>query len=304
MDCIVLAGDRENYRKVANEDNKAFLPIAGQTILHHILNQLVDVTAVERILLVGPCARFAAVFDDTFRADYPKPLLFFPQAGNLVDNILATVAASAAESASPDPQRLVLVIPSDIPLVTSAELNQFVDRCDMQTYDYVGGVTSSEVLSRFGASAQKPGVSMATFRLNSGSYRISNLHLVRPAAVKRGDYIRQTYALRYQKRLANIAKMWLALIGLLFRAPTAPVYYLAAQFARHAKLWGWPRVERVFASFVTLARAERYISSILGTRFKIVETDFGGAAVDVDNDRDYETISSRFEEWRAMQLRR
>lgn len=298
MDCIVLAGNRENYRPVADEDNKAFLQVGDRSILDIILDELAGVDRVDRVLVVGPKQRLESAVSNTRVADYPKPLLFFQQGRNLVENILGTLAASRPDNQS---DRLVMVIPSDIPLITREELDQFIDRCDMSRYDYVGGVTGAEVLARFAPDAERPGVSMATFRLNSGNYRVSNLHMVRPAAVKRADYIRQTYAVRYQKRWVNMAKMWLVLLGLLFRAPTAPFYYLIAQGARHCELWGYRRLARYLAGFVTLERAEKYISSILGTRFKVVTTDYGGAAVDVDNEADYQTISRRFDEWRAMQ---
>ncbi|CAM2010279.1 NTP transferase domain-containing protein [Acanthopleuribacter pedis] len=300
MDCIVLAGNRENYRSVAREDNKAFLKVGGRSILHIILEELRAVDRVDRVLVVGPKDRLQEEVGTHLVAAYPKPLLFYQQGRNLVENILGTVAASATGVTD----RVVMVIPSDIPLITCEELNQFIDRCDMDAYDYVGGITSAHVLARYAPQADQPGVTMATFRLNSGSYRVSNLHLVRPAAVKRADYIRQTYALRYQKQLANIAKMWLVLLGLLWRVPTAPFYFLVAQGARHCEVWGYQRLAKYLSGFVTLSRAEGYISSILGTRFKVVETDFGGAAVDVDNEADYHTISRRFDEWRRMQRRR
>lgn len=301
MDCIVLAGNQENYRGIADEDNKAFLQVAGRSILHIILDELQSVDRIARVLVVGPKQRLEEVVTAPVIAAYPKPLLFFQQGRNLVENILGTVAASTQDARA---DRLVMVIPSDIPLVTSEELNQFIDRCDMERYDYVGGVTASHVLARYGPKAEAPGVTMATFRLNTGNFRVSNLHLVRPAAVKRADYIRQTYALRYQKRWTNIAKMWLVLLGLLWRAPTAPFFYLVAQAARHCEAWGYSRLEARLSAWITLNRAERYISSILGTRFKVVETDFGGAAVDVDNETDYHTISRRFDEWRRMQRQR
>jgi len=36
----------------------------------------------------------------------------------------------------------------------------------------------------------------------------------------------------------------------------------------------------------------------LKTRFMGLEVPFPGAALDIDNDRDYETIKARFDEWR------
>ncbi|CAM2065091.1 Nucleotidyltransferase family protein [Sulfidibacter corallicola] len=297
MDCIVLAGNRESYRSVAQEDNKAFLRIGAATILEIMLDELAQVEDIDRLLLVGPSERLQDLFAARYGQDFPKPVIFYEQQADLVANILGVVAASAPDE---DPDRVVLVLPSDIPMITRAEIREFIGLCDMTRYDYVGGVTTGRALAQFHPVGEKRGIRMATFRLASGVYRISNLHMVRPAAVKRGQYIRKTYALRYQKRLTNMVRMLAGLLLLLARTPTAPFFYLWAQLVRSLDAAGYKGLSGLLAWPVRLERAEKYISRILGTRFKIVVTHFGGAAVDVDNDADYLAVCQRFEEWRQL----
>ena len=42
---------------------------------------------------------------------------------------------------------------------------------------------------------------------------------------------------------------------------------------------------------------EQGISKIMRTRFVGLQVPFPGAALDIDNDKDYEAIKSRFDEW-------
>ena len=46
-----------------------------------------------------------------------------------------------------------------------------------------------------------------------------------------------------------------------------------------------------------MSYAEKYISQIVGTRFKIAITHIGGSAIDVDNQHDYRIICERHQEW-------
>jgi len=53
---------------------------------------------------------------------------------------------------------------------------------------------------------------------------------------------------------------------------------------------------------VSLRSLEEYAGRVLGARLASVETTFGGAALDVDNERDFLIISQMFSRWRDFQL--
>ncbi|MGH7727414.1 MAG: NTP transferase domain-containing protein [Vulcanimicrobiaceae bacterium] len=113
MTAVVLAGGPRDAvaRLEPSAPNKAFVALAGKTLLERTLEPLVAVTNIERIVVVAPpaaqslCARYGA--------------------GLCRDG--ATIAASlrsGLEGLAPD--ELVLVVSSDLALLTSAALESFV----------------------------------------------------------------------------------------------------------------------------------------------------------------------------------
>jgi len=283
---------------VSLEQNKAFLKVGSRTILEIILAELRKVDEIDRVIMIGPADRLEKLLAEKVRGTYPKPLLIFEQKQDLLENALAAVDATAANQPE---DRCALLLPSDIPLVTAHEVRQFIQRCDMNRYDYVVGLTTSQALARFYPRDGQPGVVMSYFNLDSGEYRVNNIHMVRPHAFRNLEYIRRTYSMRYQNEIGNILRMLWHLSVTMFKAPGALFFYLGmhtANFCRACKLTALARfVERSLKR----KRVEKYISRILGTRFHLVITDFGGSAIDVDNDRDYQTVCLRHQEWIDMQ---
>ncbi|MDJ0839768.1 MAG: NTP transferase domain-containing protein [Acidobacteriota bacterium] len=302
MDCIVLVGNREHYRNVHHADNKAFLVIHGRTILQMMLDELQQVDAVSRLILVGPAEKLKEHLDEVYGPDgYPKQVLIVKQAGDLVSNVLAGLEASAEDAPA---DRHVLILPSDLPLMIAEEVRQFIDLCDMDRYDYVLGMTHDNALEIFYPTEDLPGVKMAYFHLAGGLYRINNMHMARPSAVKRLDFFRKTYAMRYQKKLVNNIKMTWTFFKQVLRAPQGIFFYLGMFICMHLSKWGFKRISNWIQSFLPISSGCRNISRILGCRFGVVVTDLGGAAIDVDNDPDFAAISVRHEEWLAAQRKR
>ena len=52
---------------------------------------------------------------------------------------------------------------------------------------------------------------------------------------------------------------------------------------------------------IRLSDIERLIGIILGTRFKTVETHYGGGALDIDSEVEFEAIKENFDDWAAFQ---
>jgi len=135
---------------------------------------------------------------------------------------------------------------------------------------------------------------MHCFYLDSGSFRVSNMHMVRPSAIKNIDHVRQVYGLRYQKQFRNMLKLfWLMIVYM----PGGILFYLGMRISNRLRILGWNRAGRFVEKMLRQEKAEHQISKTLGGRFKIITTDFGGTAVDVDNETDYTTVKLRFQEW-------
>ena len=296
MDCIILAGNRDSYRDVSDKHNKALLDIDGRTILEIIVTELARVDEIDRLLVVGPKAALDNVLEP-LQPNYPKPIQSFEQKQDLVENILSVVDRTG----SGDPDRHVLILPSDVPLIIAEEIREFIGKADMTRYDYVGGLATEEVLTRFYPTKDKPGVRMAYFYCQDHGYRINNLHMVRPAAIHSIDYIRKTYAIRYQKKLWNMLGVFFSLLGLAIKIPGSLLVYPGLQLARIWEAKGWHKAASLIRPFLKVERIEYYFGRILETRMKIITTSYGGSTIDVDNDRDYHAIRKRFQEWIEMQ---
>lgn len=298
MDCIILAGNKESYRRVTALDNKAFLPIDDQNILNLMLIQIAEVPEVERVLIVGPAKRLEEEIAPLRQSGYPKPLLIFEQKNDLVANAVSVVDATS--EGQPE-DRYVLILPSDIPVLVSEELREFIALCDMDRYDYITGLVTEEVMQAYYPQGDKPGVQMAYLYAGKHGYRPNNLHMVRPSKLGRLQYVRQTYSVRYQKKWINILIAAKTLLGMIRHLPGSVFIYLFFQAARLSHAYGLTRLGHWIQNRLKLETAERYGSRILDTRFKLVITHFGGAAVDVDNESDYFAIRARWREWIQLQ---
>ena len=294
MDCIVLAGNRENYRQVETE-NKAFLDIDGRPILAIVLAELEKVSAVSRMVVVGPEDRLRSLLAET---PLGKPVLIVPQRRDLVTNVQAALDVIEAER---DPDRIVLILPSDIPCLIAEEVEQFIARCDMSRADYVCGLVPETAMQPYYPVADRPGIEMAYFHLAEGRFRISNLHMARPSAVHQLQLFRKTYAMRYQKNPLNMVRMFFVLLGLVARSPFAAIFYTGMQLATVLGKLGLRGASARVRRKLRTPFAERGISQMLKTRFKVASTDYGGSALDVDNNRDYHIIRQMFVGWVAHQ---
>ena len=196
-----------------------------------------------------------------------------------------------------------MIMPSDVPLITAGEINQFLDRCDAEAFDLQTGMTTAAALARFAPTESQPGVQMATFAFRGVRLRVNNLHLVRPGGVRHGQYIRKIYALRYQKRIRNALGLVAVLFPQAIRLPAAIWYFVCIHMARVTEVRGHMRLAKWLANRIHVNRGERMISKIIGARFRLVITDIGGSAIDVDNDADYQAMQQRFDEWYEMQQR-
>ena len=81
-------------------------------------------------------------------------------------------------------------------------------------------------------------------------------------------------------------------------------YYVRMHLAGVADRHGWRNLADWLRHTVTFERLERACSNLLGTRYRFVATDIGGAAVDIDNESDFESAAARLDEWIESQARR
>ena len=308
MPAIVAAGGGRASKAVYG-DNKAYLELAGRSLVGHAVAVLQQVPEVSEVWVVGDRDRLEATLARELDGELTKPLTVVPEFRNLLENAWETYrrllpgAGPAGRDPTPEERdKLVLFLSSDIPMATPQEISAFIVQGAAQDVDYSLGLVSEESMQPFYPTEGKPGIEMACFNLAEGRVRQSNLHLVRPPKLGKRNHIEEMYEHRYQKKLGNA----LALAWRIFwdeGGGLRVVFYyalmhLAGAFDRHR--WRW--LADRFRSWVTIDRVERSLGALLAARVRFVITEGGGCAVDVDNERDFDVMKERYDDWHALQL--
>jgi hypothetical protein len=67
---------------------------------------------------------------------------------------------------------------------------------------------------------------------------------------------------------------------------------------------GFARAADALRRFIPAARIERGVSSLLRAPFRLIVTEAGGSALDIDTEEDFEIAKLRFESWWKSQRER
>jgi GTP:adenosylcobinamide-phosphate guanylyltransferase len=303
FDAVLVAGEGESSYKVYHQ-HKAFLKINDKCIIKYVVDALQKVNSIRDIYIVGLGDKLNEVFKKSESDyEYPKPIHIVPQRSNLYENIWHTFLQSLPDGEnmqvpedSAHADKAVLIVPCDSPLLTPHEVEHFINHSQIENHDHVLGLTSKKNLEYFYPRGGKPGIKMAYLHLKEDSYRINNLHLVKPIRIKNREYIQKMYQYRHQRNFKNIVLFGLSLLGK--DKVKHYQYYFGVQMSLLFASLGIDAMVRIFRSLTPKRALEKSISNILKARFMGLEVPYPGAALDIDNDRDYEAMKIRFNEWR------
>jgi len=310
-DAILMAGDRASYKAVYGE-NKAFLEIEGVPVILYVLSALERSRRVSRVFVVGPRERILRALEaHGARMGIRKPVVVLEQAETVLENarmaFLATLPEGVPQSRLED--KAVLVLGGDIPLVTGAELDEFIQACDLTRYDYVLGMTSAGAMKAYHppADGSGPGIRFAYFCFRDGKERQNNLHMIRVLRVLNERMVHAMYRFRYQQRWRNVARLLWDLLresGVTVRVVALFVLLHLCRVLDRREGRVREALQRFLRRFLVKPRMEQDVSRILGARFGTALTTLGGAALDVDNERDFQVIKQRFRGWMSLQAAR
>lgn len=309
---IVVAGDKGKSHPVFGK-NKAFLEVHGVPVVRRVVSALDRSRSVSEIYVVGPRQRLEEALHGSYAGieEIGKPLHIFEQRANLFENVWYTFLETLPSykrgesvediARGPDADRAVLVAAADMPLLTSAEVDEFASNCDKNSYDHVIGVTREKDLTPYYAKGDQPGIHLAYIHLREGSLRQNNLQMVRPFKVINRHYIQILYDLRYQKEFGNMVRLaWEILNKEEGGWGTLGNYALMQLSLFFARL----RLNFLRDFFRKRTRIDSVIeclAKLMKTRLTVAYTSLGGAALDIDCDQEYEVIERRFSEWMAYQ---
>ena len=302
-DAILVAGEGEDSHSVLKQ-HKALLKIKGKFVIQHVIEALQQVPAIADIYVAGPVAKLSAAFDEAaLNLSTPKKIHLVQQKSNLFENAWhAFLSSLPGYNQVPVPdlfehkEKAVLMVPCDSPLITPREVTHFIDHSDLDRYDFLVGLTPEEQMTHFYPQNSQPGMKMAYLHMKEKNFRINNLHMVRPMKVIQRRHINTLYAFRYQKNIINAILLGIYLMGK--EQPKSIQFFSGLQFAMISSRLGFPRLTRFFRDWTPKKELEKAISGLMNTRFAGLEVPFPGAALDIDNDKDFRTMGIMFDQWR------
>lgn len=239
VNAIVLCGAPNTgaLREADPAPNEALIPIAGRPMVQYVIDGLRQSGRVDRILLVAP--------PNMLEPHVHGPQLeFVPARGHIIDNVMAAVERLPVSDK-------VLIASCDIPLITGAIVNGWLDMCAVREADLYYPIVERSV-----ADAYFPGVKRTYVTLREGTFTGGNLFLVNPAMVP-------VCAPRV-RRFLDYRKSPVKLAGLL----------------------GWMFIFRLLTKNLRLAELEAKVSQVWGLRGAVLVCPYPEVGIDVDKPSD------------------
>jgi hypothetical protein len=282
---LVLAGNRKDYIPVGN-GNKALLEIGGRPVIEYVIEALEAAAHIGDVYIVGP------VEDLSFLSNSHPDIVLLEQGDTLTENIL-----SSYRRICPERDRHILVTASDMPFVRPSEIDAFIDLSAYASYDIVLGIVGESVLGRFLPYGDRPGIKNNCCYFKQGSVRLNNLFILRYPPDALTGYASTIYSARYQKKLRNFSRL---MTDVLIKDPGKLRLIwtlLIMQATLQADRLGLYGAARSIGSLLDIKKAEATASRAIGAGFKTVMMEFGGAAMDIDNEESLNAARVRFEEY-------
>ena len=244
VDALILAGAPNNNKlaAVSPESYEALIPVAGRPMIEFVVEALRDSPSVGKIVIVGPQRL-------DYLADEGKIEAVVPSGDSLMANLSMGLAALGQP-------RLALVTTADIPLLTAAAIEDFLDRCSHYSADFY-----YSIVHKGASEAKYPEAKRTYIRLKEGTFTGGNMFLVNPEVLKLGyNFAEQMYRLRKEP-----LKMCRAL--------------------------GFGFFLRLLLGMLTITALERRFEELLKARGKAIASPYPEVGLDVDKPIDYELVS-------------
>lgn len=242
LDAVVLAGSTNNgpLKECSLVRHEALIPIGKKTMVEHVVDALLKAQGINRVLVVGPAAELS-------RLAFDSRTSVVESCGSLLGNIQAGLNILPGE-------KRVLLVTSDIPLLTPQAVDDFLELCgDMSGDLYYPVIRKNVVESKF------PDTRRTYVRAREGVFTGGNLFLLNPAVFNQ--------CVENGQKIINLRK---SPIGL-------------------CRLLGLKFVIKFLLRSLTLKETEEKVSRLLGgIKGVVVISQHPEVGVDVDKPGDYE----------------
>jgi molybdopterin-guanine dinucleotide biosynthesis protein A len=235
LDAVVLAGGPQDAvaQQHPGAPNKAFVEIGGKTLVARVLEPLRACASIGRIVVVAPP-------EVRGRADLAAADELRPDGRRITDSLRSGLAGF-------DPNAAVLIVASDLPVLTVPAIEDFAMRASALDADVVYGCVERSVhLASF------PAVPHTWARMRDGTFCGGGIVAMKPRALPLLE--------RFIERLGAARKH--------------PI--------RLASLFGWDVLLRFALRRLSVAQAEARATKILGAPVRALVSSFAETGVNVD----------------------
>lgn len=190
MDVVILAG-ADNHgplKECAGETYEALIAINGRPMVEYVVRAVLRARCTGRVAVVGPKEALDPILRD-------KVYQVVQRGNSLVENILLGIKALEPVSTK------VLLVTSDIPMISPEAIEDFVEQCSASRADIYYPIVRRE------ANEQKyPGVHRTYVHLKEGVFTGGNMVVMEPAVVRDCyDLLEQAVMLR--KKPVQLSRM-------------------------------------------------------------------------------------------------
>lgn len=303
LDALVLAGTDDNPKRMILGQNKAFLEIGGKALVRHVVEALLESEVVGEVFVVGPLERLQAAL-----SGFPGRVNLVEQKGKMMSNAWAAFHAAEAHQEGlgnpKDPQRPVLALSCDLPLISSVAVDDFVARCaavdnhDGEGYAMLCGVAEEASLKQYYAEEGKPGIIRPYVNFSEYRVRLANIYVGRPLTLANNKFLGIGFEHRKTAKLKNVL-----LLAWDFLSQSGGWVAAWLSLRMQATLMAERRGSRFYERLRkgnSAQRTEEVCSRVLGGKVKIVVSPYGGLSLDADNEEDFHVLNHRFEEWKDV----
>lgn len=296
----MLAGTDSNPRRMIMGENKAFLQIGGLPLVRRVVDALLGAASIGHVFVVGPSERLRRVLSDVM-----EQVTVVEQAGKMLSNAWQAIYASETrfrdELGYADPQRPLLFISSDLPLISAEAIDDFVNRCDAeddrqeQKHSMLAGVAEEASLTRFYPDGDQPGIRRPYVHLADCRVRLANIYVGRPRTLAHQEFLQTGFDHRKAEKWKNVLALAWHFLGMPGGWQAAWIT-LRLQATLLAARSGGGFYRRLRRGNLT-ARIEHACGTVLGGPVRMVITPYGELSLDADNEDDFRVLSQRCENW-------
>lgn len=246
-DAIVLAGGENSGQlsEFSSQPYEAMIEIEGKPMVTFVTAALANTPQVDRIFVLGPAQMLE-------KCSFPEKVEVLEGGKTIIQTIQRGMTALGHE-------RKTLVVTADIPLLTSAAIEDFLSKCAESEADLYYPIVKKELNDRY-----YPGNRRTYVRFTDGIYTGGNIFLVNPAIVPQ--------CLQVAEKLIEHRKNPFQLCRIL----------------------GWGFVLQFLLGTLSIPKVKERVAQLLGIQGAVVHSRYPELGIDVDKPSDLELVRSAF----------